>query len=102
VWFGFLKKIPQTDDEKKPAQECIDILFEPKNTEHYRSFIRCEHGTKMNFENMTNFAIPLVILTWHQMIQEYFWRHDNKMFFHYGNYSEQKKGNQNMGLITYI
>ncbi len=31
------------------------------------------------------------------MIQEYFWKHDNKMFFHYGNYSEQKKrGPKNM------
>ncbi len=28
VWF--LKKIPQKDDEKKRAQECVDILFEPK------------------------------------------------------------------------
>ena len=63
VWF--LKKIPQTDDEKKHAQECIDILFEPKKPEHYGSFIHCEHDTKMNFKNMTNFAIPLVILTWH-------------------------------------
>jgi hypothetical protein len=47
---------------------------------------------------MTNFAIPLVILTWHQMIQEYFWKHDNKMFFHYGNYSEQKKRGPKNGL----
>ena len=61
----FLKKIQQEDDEKKQAQVCIDILFQPKKTEHYGSFIRCEHGTKMNFEKMTNFAIPLVILTWH-------------------------------------
>ena len=61
----FLKKIPQKDDEKKQAQVCVDILFQFKKTEHYGSFIRCEHGTKMNFENMTNFAIPLVILTWH-------------------------------------
>jgi hypothetical protein len=68
----FLKKIPQEDDEKKQAQVCVDILFQPKKTEHYGSFIRCEHGTKMNFEHMTNFAIPLVIITWHRMIHEYF------------------------------
>ena len=61
----FLKKIPQTKDEEKRAQECIEILFEPKKTEHYASFIRCEYGTRMNFENMSNFTIPLVILTWH-------------------------------------
>jgi hypothetical protein len=94
----FLKKIPQTDDEKKRAQECVDILFKPKKIEHYGSFIRCEHGMKMNFKNMTNFAIPLVILTWHRMIQEYFWKHDNKTFFHYGNYSEQKKRGPKNGL----
>ena len=45
----------------------------------------------MNFEKMTNFAIPLVIFTWHQMIQEYFWKHENKTFFHYGYYMEQKQ-----------
>jgi hypothetical protein len=85
------EKIPQKDDEKKQAQVCVDILFQPKKTEHYGSFIRCEHGTKMNFKNMTNFAIPLVILTWHRMIQEYFWKHENKTFFHYENFMEQKQ-----------
>ena len=45
-----LEKIQQEDDEKKQAQVCIDILFQPKKTEHYGSFICCEHGTKMNFE----------------------------------------------------
>jgi hypothetical protein len=33
-----LKKIPQTEPEEKHAQECIEILFEPKITEHYGSF----------------------------------------------------------------
>ncbi len=28
------EKIPQNDDEKKQAQVCIDILFQPKKTEH--------------------------------------------------------------------
>ncbi len=44
----------------------------------------------MNFENMTNYAIPLVILTWHGMIQEYFWKNGEKTFFEYGNYTPQK------------
>ncbi len=34
----------------------------------------------MNFENMSNFAIPLVILT-------------DKLFFHFGHYSAQNKRN---------
>jgi hypothetical protein len=87
----FMKKSQQQDHEKKRAQVCIDILFQPKKTEHYGSFIRCEHGTKMNFEKMTNFAIPLVILTWHRMIQEYFWKNGNKTFFEYGNYMPRKQ-----------
>jgi hypothetical protein len=60
-----LKKIPQTEPEEKRAQECIEILFKPKITEHYGSFQRSEFGTRMNFQNMSNFTIPLVILTWH-------------------------------------
>jgi hypothetical protein len=87
----FLKKIPQQDDDKKRAQVCLEILFNPKKTEHYGSFIRCEHGTKTNFENMTHYAIPLVILTWHRMIQEYFWKNDKKSFFQYGNYMPRKQ-----------
>jgi hypothetical protein len=77
----FLKKIPQQNNDKKRAQVCLDILFHPKKTEHYGSFIRCEHGTKTNFENMTNYAIPLVILTWHRMIQEYFWKKEKSRSF---------------------
>ena len=87
----YLKKIPQHEDEKKRAIECVDILFQPKKTEHYGSFIRCEHGTRKNFENMANFAIPLVILTWHRMIQEYFWKNGDKTFFEYGNYMPRKQ-----------
>jgi hypothetical protein len=33
-----LKKIPQTEENDKHAQECIDILFEPAKTEHYGYF----------------------------------------------------------------
>jgi hypothetical protein len=44
------EKKTQTKDEEKHAQECIEILFEPKKTEHYGSFIRCEYGTRMNFK----------------------------------------------------
>ncbi len=59
-----LKKIPQTEENDKRAQECIDILFRPAKTEHYESFQRSEYGTRKNFQNL-NFAITLVILTWH-------------------------------------
>jgi hypothetical protein len=65
-----------TRNEPKYALTSFSIQ---KKTEHYGSFIRCEHGTKTNFDNMTNYAIPLVILTWHQMIQEYFWKNEKKV-----------------------
>ena len=63
--YQFFEKKAQTKDEEKRAQECIEILFKPKKPEHYGSFIRCEYGTRINFENMSNFTIILVILTWH-------------------------------------
>jgi hypothetical protein len=88
-----LEKKAQTKDEEKSAQECIEILFEPKKTEYYGSIIRCEYGTRMNSKNMSNFAIPLVILTWHQMLQEYFWKNSNTSFFHFGHNSAQNKRN---------
>jgi hypothetical protein len=75
--------------EEKRALECVEILFDPKKTEHYAPFIRCEYGKKMNFENMSNFSIPLVLITWHRMLQEYFWNNSDKTFFHFGNYSEK-------------
>jgi hypothetical protein len=87
-----LKKIPQTEEHDKRAQECIDILFKPAKTEHYGSFQRSEYGTKKNFQNL-NFAIPLVILTWHRILQEFFWKNSDHTFFELGNYHRQQKKN---------
>ncbi len=42
---------------------------------------------------MPNFAIPLVILTWSRMLQEYFSKDSENTFFGLGDYSEQKKKN---------
>ena len=52
----------------------------------------------MNFENMSNFSIPLVILTWHRMLQEYFWNNSDKTFFHFKYYSKQKTRDENSTL----
>jgi hypothetical protein len=87
-----LKKIPQTEENVKCAQECIDTLFKPAKTEHYGSFQCSEYGTRKNFQNL-NFAIPLVILTWHQMLQEFFWKNSDHTFFELGNYCRQRKKN---------
>jgi hypothetical protein len=40
---------------------------------------------------MTNFALPLVIITWHTMLGEYFWEKYDKTFFDFGDYLERKK-----------
>jgi hypothetical protein len=87
-----LKKIPQTEENDKHAQECIDIIFKPAKTEHYGSFQCSGYGTRMNFQNLI-FAIPLVILTWHQMLQELFWKNSDHTFFELGNYCGQQKKN---------
>ena len=80
-----LKKIPQTEVNDKRAQECIDILFKPAKTEHYGSFQRSEYVIRKNFQNL-NFAIPLVILSWHRMFQEFFWKNSDHTFFDVENY----------------
>ncbi len=82
-------------------------FFSNLKKEHYGSFICCEYGTRMNFENMSNFAIPLVILTWHRKLQEYFRKNSDKLFFHFGHYSAQNKRNtkhllHNLHLINSI
>jgi hypothetical protein len=87
-----LKIIPQTEENDKRAQECIDNLFKPAKTEHYGSSQCSEYGTRNNFQNL-NFAIPLVILTWHRMLQEFFWKNGDHTFFELGNYCGQRKKN---------
>jgi hypothetical protein len=42
---------------------------------------------------MPNFAIPLVILTWSRMLQEYFSKDSENTFFGLGDYCKQKKKN---------
>jgi hypothetical protein len=87
-----LKKIPQTEENIKRAQECIDILFEPAKTEHFGSFQRSEYGTRKNLQNL-NFAVTLVILTWHWMLHDFFWKNSDHTFFELGNCCRQQKKN---------
>ncbi len=46
----FLKKISQKDDDRKRAQECIDILFDPKkpNTIHLSYVVNMEQKGTLN------------------------------------------------------
>ena len=78
---------------KDQAERCLSTLFDVTITEHYGSFTRTEFGGKQNSKKMPNFAIPLVILTWNRMLQEYFLANSEYTFFGLGDYSEQKKKN---------
>jgi hypothetical protein len=76
-----LSKKQQSKTEKYCANACINTLFDPTRTELWGSFAPIELGIKLNMKNMTNFALPLVIITWHRMLQEYFWTNSDKTFF---------------------
>jgi len=67
-----LSKTKTTTEVKEQAERCLSTLFDVTITEHYASFTRTEFGRKLNFKKMPNFAIPLVILMWNRMLQEYF------------------------------
>ncbi len=85
-----LSKQPQSSDKDKDhANICISILF--NNTEHWGAFQCAELGRKENFKKMSNFALPLVILTWHRMLQEFFWANREFTLFELGDYSKQCK-----------
>jgi hypothetical protein len=84
------KNEPTTEDRDR-AEKCLSTLFDVTITEHWASFPRAEFGTKQNFKKNPNFSIPLVILTWNRMLQEYFMREPEHTFFGLGDYREQKK-----------
>jgi len=84
------KNNPTTED-RDIAERCLSTLFDVTITEHWASFPRAEFGTKQNFKKIQNVAIPLVILTWNRMLQEYFMKDPEHTFFGLGDYLEQKK-----------
>ena len=86
-----LGKNDPTTENKDIAEKCLSTLFDVAITEHWASFPRVEFGTKQNFKKIQNFAIPLVILTWNRMLQEYFMKDPEHTFFGLGDYREQKK-----------
>ncbi len=67
-----LSKTETTTEVKEQAERCLSTLFDVTITERYGSFTRTEFCGKQNFKKMPYFAIPLVILTWNMMLQEYF------------------------------
>ncbi len=64
-----------------------DTLFDKDTTENWRHFGQTELGTKSHLQKRSNFALPLVILTWQRMLLEHFHDNSGEPFFELGNYS---------------
>jgi hypothetical protein len=45
---------------------------------------------------MNNFALPLVVMSWHRMVQEFFSDNAGYTFFYLGNYSETQESKKNV------
>jgi hypothetical protein len=46
---------------------------------------------------MNNFALPLVIMSWHRMVQQFFSSNADYTFFDLGNYSETQEQSKKAG-----
>ncbi len=82
-----LTKTTQTKEDKEHATQCIDTLFDKNTTENWGHFEQSELGTKSHLLRMSNFALPLVILTWQRMLLEHFHNNGEETSFQLGNYS---------------
>jgi hypothetical protein len=89
----------KTDDsDDKRGKFCLDILYDTNKTVHWTNFGKCALGTRKHLSRMSNFALPLVLITWQRMLVEHFSENTNETFFEKGNYEPQKKANQNYPL----
>ena len=66
-----ISKNQQSKVDAQHADSCIKILFDGNKTEHWGSLLRVEFGTQFAFKKLNNFALPLVIMSWHRMVQEF-------------------------------
>ncbi len=81
-----LSKTTQTKEDKEHATQCIDTLFDKDTTENWGHFERSELGTKTHLLRGSNFALPLVILTWQRMLLEHFHNNSEETSFQLGNH----------------
>lgn len=86
------------DDDSKRGKFCLDMLYDTAKTVHWTHFGRCTLGNKRHLAKMSNFALPLVLITWQRMLVEHFSENTKETFFEKGNYEPQKKPNQNYPL----
>ena len=86
-----ISKNQQSKVDTQHADSCIKILFDGNKTEHWGCLLRCDVGTQLAFKRMNNFALPLVVMSWHRMVQEFFSTNADYTFFDLGNYSETQE-----------
>ena len=86
-----MSKNHQSKVDAQRADSCIRILFDGNKTEHWGCLLRCDVGTQLAFKRMNNFALPLVVMSWHRMVQEFFSTNADYTFFDLGNYSETQE-----------
>ena len=86
-----MSKNHQSKVDAQRADSCIRILFDGNKTEHWGCLLRCDVGTQLAFKRMNNFALPLVVMSWHRMVLEFFSSNADYTFFDLGNYSETQE-----------
>lgn len=94
----YLQTNNEKDNDGKRGKNCLDMLYDTSNTVHWTNFGRCGLGSKRHLANMSNFALPLVLITWQRMLVEHFHENTKDTFFEKGNYEPQKKPNLNYPL----
>ena len=94
----YLQTNNEKDNDGKRGKICLDMLYDTSNTVHWTNFGRCGLGSKRHLANMSNFALPLVLITWQRMLVEHFHENTKDTFFEKGNYEPQKKPNLNYPL----
>ena len=88
ILFMYFKDKKKNAKMEKSAQRILDLLFD--ETDHDGNFSAIKFGAKSNIKKMKDNTLFLVILTWLQQLQQYFYncpeRDKNCNWSNYGNY----------------
>ena len=81
------------EDEGMAGEDGLKYLFDIDKTVHWAHFQKCTLGTKKHLSRISNFPLPLVVITWQRMLVEHFSKHTDEAFFIKGNYEPAKSTN---------
>ncbi len=94
-----LSKTTQTKEDKERATKYIDTLFDNNRTENWGHFGQTEFGNKSHLQKMSNFALPLVILTWWRMLFKHFHDNSDETFLNWENIVQEARNMRQHPLI---